>query len=77
MTKPTAEQAAALHWQGQYHQANKRVEILGNDLRSLKQALAAANRRLAAASQTLLEHGLPVPPPTRSNEHGTDNREGV
>lgn len=66
MTKPTAEQASALYWQGQYKQAHQRVALLENDLRSLKQALAAANRRLATASQTLLEHGLPVPPPVRS-----------
>ena len=69
MNKPAPEHAQALYWHGQYDQASKRVEMLETDLRSLKQALAAANRRLAAASQTLLEHGLPVPPPVRSNDN--------
>ena len=69
MNKPAPEHAQALHWHGQYTQALRRTETLEADLQSLKRALAAANRRLAAASQTLLEHGLPVPPPVRSNDN--------
>jgi hypothetical protein len=66
MTRPTPEYAQALHWHGQYQQALQRAEMLAADLRVLEQALAAANRRLATATQTLAEHGLPVPPPIRS-----------
>ncbi len=66
MNKPTPEHAQALHWHGQYQQALLRTQILEADLQALKRALAAANRRLAEATQTLLEHKLPVPPPVRS-----------
>lgn len=61
------EHHQALYWHGQCDQAQRRAEQLERELTMMRAAFAAQSRRVAAMIQTLIDHGLPVPPPTRTH----------